>query len=558
MRFVALLLLLSAISGAQAAAVGDLILRDGAIYTLDTKQPWVTALVIQGGHIVYVGDDAGTQAYLGQGTRIIELHGEMVLPGFHDAHIHPMSGAMRLLRCALGDAKSQAQLYAEVSVCAAAKPTHPWFFGEGLPDPLFAGLTREKLDALVPDRPALIRNGDGFTAWANSKALIAAGIDPEATGPEVAGLERDPKTRRPTGVLTGDAAELVRNKIPPPSEAEYREALHRATAMANSFGITSLFDASVSGSMFDAYHAADEAGELTVRVMAAQWVDPEQGLDQIDEMVKRRQALRGKRFRADAAKIFLDGEIDMHTASMLAPYADTPDSRGPAIPPDILDAIVQRLDADGFLIHMHAMGDGSVRAGLDSIEHAMQVDGPADRRDQIAHVGVADPSDIPRFAKLGITANFTSIWFQADDPASADTIKVLGPERSKWMFPIGSIAATGARITAGSDWPQLSMNPLEGIQYAMTRQPLDGSKPPLQPEQRVGLPLMIAAYTKNAAWAVHDDSLDGTIEVGKAADLVVLDQNLFKIDVMSIHKTRVLLTLLDGEPVYRDPKWGWH
>jgi hypothetical protein len=535
------------------AATGVTVLLDGAVYTLDDKHPWATALVIKDGRIAYVGGEAGLKPYL-SGARIIDLHGAMVLPGFHDAHIHPMSGAMRLLLCDLSGAKTPQQLYDGVSKEAATG--NPWVFCNGVPDSLTMGLDRARLDALVPDRPVFIRNATGFKAWANSKALAAGGIDPDGTGPAIAGVERDPKTHKPTGVLDDDATSLVRSKVPAPTEAQYREALKRATATANSFGITSLFDAAVSGSMFDAYHAADQAGELTVRVVAAQLVDADRGLDQVDEMVKRRETLRGRRFRPDAAKIFLDGESAEHTASLLAPYADTPDSRGPVIPQDQLDAMVQKLDAAHFLIHMHAMGDGSVRAGLDSIEHAMKVDGPQDRRDQIAHVGVVDPADIPRFGKLGITANFTSIWFQADDGASADTMKVLGPERSRYMFPIGSIAAAGGRLTAGSDWPQLTLSPLDGIQYAMTRQPLDGSKPPLQPNERIGLAAAIAAYTRDAAWAVREDKLDGTLEVGKAADIVVLDRDLFKIDVMSIHKTRVLLTLLDGKPVYRDAKFN--
>jgi hypothetical protein len=556
MRLAAAFFLLLTASDASVSA--DLILRDGAIYTLNAKQPWATALVIHDGRIAYVGDDAGARPYMDKGARVVDLHGDMVLPGFHDAHIHPMSGAMRLLGCKLGDARTAQQLDAMVRAEAATK--HAWVFCNGVPDALGGGLSRAKLDALVPDRPAFVRTGDGFTAWANSKAFAAAGIDPQGTSPVVEGLERDPKTHRLTGLLKGDATSLVRNKVPPPTEAEYREALRRATTMANSFGITSLFDASVTPPMLDAYHAADLAGELTVRVVAAQRVEPELGVAQVDDFMARRDRVAGKRFRADAAKIFMDGEIEMHTAAMLAPYADTPDSCGHIYTKEQLDelaTIVRRLDAEGFLIHFHAMGDGAVHAALDALEKAQRANGPADRRHQIAHVGVADPADIPRFGKLGIMANFSPIWFQADDPASAPTMAVLGPERSKWMFPIGSIVAAGGRITAGSDWPQPSMNPLEFMQYAVTRQPLDGSKPPLQPEQRVSLEAILAAYTREAAWAVREDTLDGTIEVGKAADLVVLDQNLFKVDVMSIHKVHVLLTLLAGAPVYRDPKFAW-
>ena len=526
-------------AGSADAGADDAVLHNGAVYTLNDKEPWATALVIHEGRIAYVGDEAGLKPYLA-GARVIDLHGAMVLPGFQDAHIHPMSGAMRLLQCDLSGAKTLQDVEQAVKADAAAKPAHPWVFCNSLPETLGPKLTRRLLDNWSPDKPAFIRTYTGFSAWANSKALIAAHRPADGSG-----------------ALTGDAVNAVRYTVPPPSAAEYREALQRASAMANRAGITSLFDAAANPDMLDAYHAADLAGELTVRVTAAQRVDADQGLDQVDAMVKRRGEVQGNRFKADAAKIFLDGELDQHTAFMLAPYADDPTSRGPVIPQDQLDALVQKLDAAGFLIHMHAMGDGAVHAGLDSVEHAMQMDGPADRRDQIAHVGVADPADIPRFAKLGVIANFTPLWSQAGDPAFAPASKVLGPVRAKWMYPLGSVVAAGARITIGSDWPQKTLSPLDEIQYALTRQPLDGSTPSPQPEQRITLAQALVAYTRDAAYAVRDEKLDGALEAGKAADIVVLDQDLFKIDVMAIHKTHVLLTLLDGEPVYRDPTFAW-
>lgn len=535
-RVVALASLLLAVSGVHAS---DLILRDAAIYTLDDRQPWAAAIVIHDGQIAYVGDEAGLKPYLA-GARVIDLHGAMVLPGFHDAHIHPMSGAMRLLQCDLSSAKTLPDIEKAVKADAAAKPAHPWVFCNGIPPSLGAKLTRQMLDAWSPDKPAFIRTAEGFDAWVNSKALTAAGLPPGGAG-----------------ALKGDAVGTVRYKVPPPSEAEYREALRRTTAMANRAGITSLFDAATTPDMLDAYRDADLAEELTVRVVAAQRVDTDQGPGQVDALVKQRERVRGKRFNADAAKIFLDGELDQHTACMLAPYVDTPDGRGPVVPQDALDALVQELDAAGFLIHMHAMGDGAVRAGLAAIELAMRKDGPADRRDQIAHNGVIDPQDIPRFAGLGVTANFTPLWFQPGDPAFNPARQVLGPERAKWMYPMGSVLAAGGRVTIGSDWPQETLKPLDEIQYAVTRQPLDGGEPPAQPEQRISLAAAIAAYTRDAAWAVREDKLDGTLEVGKAADIVVLDQDLFKIDVLSIHKVHVLLTLLEGEPVYRDSEFIW-
>ena len=539
--------LATAVTGAQAA---DLVLKNGAVYTLDDKRPWASVIAIHDGRIAFVGeyDETGLTPYL-KDARIIDLHGAMVLPGFHDAHVHPLAGAIRLLQCDLSTAKSLQDIGAAVKAYAAANPTQPWIFCNNLGRQYANGLNRERLDAWAPDRPVFARTTEGTVGWMNSKGLQLSGIDPHGTTPVSADLPRDP-AYHPWGVLMGSLLEQARGRIPAPSPADYREALRRFCAMANSSGITSVFEAAGTPGMLDTYHAADLAGELTLRITAAQRVDADKGVDQIDGMVKRREQLRGKRFNADAAKIFLDGEIDERTAAMLQPFPGF----GDGINQPQLDELVQELDAEGFLIHMHAMGDGAVRAGLDAIEHAALRHGPADRRDQIAHVGVADPADIPRFAKLGVIADFTPLWFQQDDAAFQPAADLLG-KRAKWMYPMGSVVATGAHVTIGSDWPQETLRPLDEIQYAVTRQPLDGGKPTPQPQQRVTLAQAIAAYTQEGAWAVRDEKLDGTLEVGKAADIVVLDQNLFNIDVMSIHKTHVLLTLLDGEPVYRDPKF---
>jgi predicted amidohydrolase YtcJ len=421
-------------------------MRGGIVHTPDGARPRATAVVVEGTRIVYVGDDEGARDYARGDARVIELSGRMVLPGFHDAHVHPMSGGIRLL-------------------------------GEG--------------------------------------------------------------------------------RIANPTQAQYREALRRSSAMANGFGITSVFEASASPALLDAYQAADRAGELTVRVVAAQRVDPRRGPEQVDQMVAHRERTAGARFRAGAAKIFLDGEISEHTAALLAPYEDATGTSGKLyFPPEALDAIVARLDAEGFDVHVHAMGDRAVRAGLDAIERAIRANRPRDRRHQLAHVGVAHPDDVARFARLGVGANFTPHWAQAGDPAMAPIQKALGAPRSRWIHPIASIAAAGATITAGSDWPSDFMNPLVEMQVAVTRQPLDGREAPVQPSERIGLALAIAAYTRNAAWAARQEAT-GTIAVGKTADLVVLEKDLFDVKALELHQVRVLLTLLDGEPVYRAPGFEW-
>jgi predicted amidohydrolase YtcJ len=243
---------------------------------------------------------------------------------------------------------------------------------------------------------------------------------------------------------------------------------------------------------------------------------------------------------------------------MLEPYAGAPGVRGELmIEPRALDALVRRLDAEGFLIHMHAMGDGAVRAGLDAIEHAIGANGARDRRHQLAHLGVVAPGDIPRFGRLGVMANFQPLWAQSDDEAYGPTQAALGATRSRWMYPMASIAAAGGRILASSDWPSPSMNPLDAIQVAVTHQPLDGSKPSAQADERLSLAAILAACTIDAAWAAREETINGSIEVGKSADLVVLDRNLFETDVLKLHEARVLLTLLDGDPEYRDSSFAW-
>ncbi|TMA98979.1 MAG: hypothetical protein E6J64_22675, partial [Deltaproteobacteria bacterium] len=281
----ALLLALLARTPARGEPAGNLILRGAAIYTLDAARPWASALVIQNGRIGYVGDDTGALAFAGPGTRALALGGRMVIPGFHDSHIHPMTGGMRLLRCRLNDFRAAQQVYAAVRACAAAKPKGTWLLGGGWSPEAFArgGPSRRKLDELVPDRPALLTTEDGYTAWVNTSALALAGIATDGSGSQVEGIERDPTTHKPTGILKDEAVSFVRRHAPQPTEAEYREALRRSTAIANRFGITSLVDANAGEPVLDAYRAAEVAGELTVRVVAAQRIDLSRGVIRMKE-----------------------------------------------------------------------------------------------------------------------------------------------------------------------------------------------------------------------------------------------------------------------------------
>jgi predicted amidohydrolase YtcJ len=331
--------------------------------------------------------------------------------------------------------------------------------------------------------------------------------------------------------------------------------LRAGLALANRFGIVSIIEASAGPETLDAYAALDKSGELTVRVLASLYVDTDRGVAEVRRLAGLRRRYAGGRLKATAAKIFADGVMEPHTAALLEPYIDRPGDRGtPLLEPEAFDALARALDLAGFQIHVHAIGDRAVRMALDAFEAAGRSNGFRDMRHHIAHLELIDPADIPRFKQLGAAANFQALWAYADTYITDLTLPILGPRRSRWLYPIGSVARTGARIAGGSDWSVSSMNPLLAIQVALTRRGPDA--PPGEawiPEERVDLMTMLRAYTVNGAWLSHDERTRGTLEAGKAADLIVLDRDLFAIPASEIGRAKVLLTLLDGREVFRDP-----
>ena len=556
-----IVVLLACLSACSSERPADLVLRGGAVYTVDANRSWANAVAVRDGHIIYVGDDEHAKMHIGPHTQVVELVGRMVLPGLHDSHIHPMSGAYsRLMQCRLHDLEWPGEVFAAVRKCAADLKDGEWLMGTGLDPAIFdePGLNRTVLDELVPDRPANLTTEVAIPALVNSRALAAADIDVNTPDPPNGVIERDPSTGEPTGILRGgDAVYLVRKWFPIPTSARYREALRRGTAMANQYGITSLIDASVSAPMFDAYCEADIAGELTARVVASHFYDYRRDVGQIDEMVPRKDQKCGGRFRADAVKIFVDGGVQERTAALLEPYFDDPETTGRLrFTPELLNEIVARLDAEQFQVHMHVYGDRAIRMGLDAIERAIEANGPRERRHQLAHVMVWDQEDIPRLKQLGVTANFQPLLPFDQSGAIDRADDRLGPDRSRWVMPIATVVESGSTVVAGSDWPSPSMNPLLAMQMAITRRPPDGSEAAWLPEQRVDLAEMIGAYTIAGAWLAREEAINGSIEVGKAADLIVLEKNLFDVDLMALKDVRVLLTLLEGKPVYSDREFG--
>lgn len=541
-------------TGAFAADTpADRVFLNGAVYTVNADQPWATAVAVRGPRIAYVGGNEGARHYVGQATEVIDLDGRMLMPGFHDSHMHPMAAGTRFLRCGLHGLAWPDEVLEKIAECAEEDQAESWFRGVGLADEVFEGTGphRSVLDDLVPHRPAFITNESGYLAWLNTAALEAAGIGANTPDPDKGRIERDPETGEPSGVLRDAAAGMIYNLIPPPPAADLRKALALASQLANSFGITSCNAAKVRPAHHDAYVEADRAGEIRLRVQASLSWDPEDGPGQLDTLIGRREEAPGFRYRADAVKLTLDGDFRRRTAALLEPYAGSPEDRGEvAIDATVLRDLVRQVDGADFQVHVHAVGDRAVRNALDAIDHAIAANGPRDRRHHLAHIELIDPDDLPRFARLGITADYQALWAYLS-PGMQIEVEALGPDRAQRLIQIRSMLDTGARVVAGSDWISESMNPLFGIQVAVTRRPPDGGGPAWLPDERATLAEMIEAYTINGAWLARQEQETGSIEVGKAADLVVLEENLFEIDPMRIKDVAVLLTLLDGDPVFR-------
>jgi predicted amidohydrolase YtcJ len=550
--------LLLGVAGCGGGEPADLVLRHGAIYPLAGDTLTVEALAIRNGRIVYAGPDAGARSFIGDRTTQLELDGRMVLPGFHDIHIHPVSG-IGLAEPVLADLDTPEEILDSVRRYAASHPDLVWIRGAGWQLPVFpdANPRKELLDEAVPDRPVFLRAADGHSAWVNSRALDVAGVTAATPDPVNGRIERDPATGEPTGTLRESAMDLVSRQLPPRTQAEVEAGIRRALAMANRFGITSVHEANAGPELLRAYASLDSANQLTARVVAAMETDPKAGPAQVDSLRAWRGRYRGARyFSPSAAKIFADGVIEAKTAALLEPYAGGTDRGEANLSPGALDSLVAAIDAAGLQVHVHAIGDRAVRMTLDAMERARQHNGPRDARPIIVHLELIDPADIPRFARLGVIPSFQPLWAYADEYITRLTEPVLGPTRSRWLYPIGSLARSGARMAAGSDWSVSSMNPLEAIQVAVTRRAPDTTAGQAWiPEETVDLRTMLTAYTMGGAFASREEGSNGSLEPGKAADLIVLDQNLYRIPPTRIHQVKVLMTLLEGREVFRDPSW---
>jgi hypothetical protein len=559
-----LLLCAAAFTRAQGRFVepADIIVVHGHVYTEDPKKPWAQAVAIYRGKIVAVGDDPEIERRRGMGTKVINAGGKLVLPGFVDCHIHFMEGSAKLAWVRLEDAKSISEIRYKLRSYAAQNPGEGWILGHGWNYGMFGpGKLPDKqdLDDIFPNRAVSLEGFDGHTYWVNSKALALAGITRDTPNPPNGTIVRDPATGEATGALEESATDLVDRVRPPMTRVEKLLALRAGMKWANKNGLTRIHAAGghfLSGDFenLDLFDEMRKRGDLTVRVQIAYFLDPPvlrpQDIETIENAKKK---FSNDWLSASEVKLRLDGVIESHTAAMLEPYTDNPSVKGTLFwEPDNYKAAVAELDKRGFQLYTHAIGDLAVRTALDAYENAETRNHKRDHRPRIEHIETIAASDIPRFGKLGVIASMQPLHSYPGADILDVWVHNVGPERASRAWAWKSISDAGGRFCFGSDWPVVTLNPWEGIQAAVTRQTADG-KPEagFVPEQRLTVAQAIDGYTLGAAFAGRHEKTEGSLEVGKFADLIILSQNIFDVNPHKIDATKVVTTIVSGRVVYQ-------
>ena len=547
-------------------AQADIVFENGSVFDGRRLLPSSTRVAISGKDIIGVGSDI--DGMVGPGTRTVDLDGGLLLPGFTDAHIHPIEGGLERMRCDLSPASTRDEYLAIIRSYADAHPELPWILGGGWQLAAFPGgvPAASDLDAVVGRRPVFLANRDHHGAWVSTRALELAGIDRNTPDPIDGRIERH-ADGSPSGVLQEGARLLVSRHIPEDTDDDNYSALLTAQQYLHSVGVTGWQDAIVGdygnhSDTGDVYLRAARNGDLTARVVAALWWDRNRGAEQIPELVARRDQLVHERFAASSIKIMQDGIPENQTAAMIDPYVVPAGCRCGAeglgsglsfVDPAVLGDYVAALDALAFQIHFHAIGDRAVREALDAFGEARRRNGPSANRHHIAHVQVVHPHDVPRFAELDVTANLQTLWASFEPQMIELNLPVLGDERAAWQYPFADLARAGAELASGSDWPVTTPDPWAALHVAVNRTlpPGDADYTPrvFYPAQALRLEQALASYTSGSARINGHDSA-GRIKAGFDADLVVVDRDPFASPAELISETRTRETWVRGRRVF--------
>jgi predicted amidohydrolase YtcJ len=540
----------------------------GPVFCSNAARSTASAVAVDDrGTIVAVGGDAEVSSYLARADEVVDLAGRLLVPGFIDAHVHPVMAGVEMGQCNLTGTDTVAGYAELIGQYAAAHPDRPWILGGGWSMAAFPGgrPTRHDVDAVVSDRPFFLPNRDHHSYWANTRALALAGIDASTPDPDDGRIERD-SAGEPTGLLHEGAGHLIERLLPEPSQADYDEGLRVAQSYLHSLGIVGWQDAwtryGEGANEHEAYRRASREGWLTARVRGALWWDRSCPATEVADAVAELVRLRAEvgddgNYRATSVKIMQDGVAETFTAAMLEPYLDrcghATDNTGHSfLTAELLREVVAALDAADFQIHVHALGDRAVRETLDALDAARALNGTSGRRHHLAHLQIVHPDDIRRFRQLGATATIQALWACHEPQMDDLTIPFLGDRRSGWQYPFGDLFRDGASLAMGSDWPVSSPDPLQAIHIAVTRTDVSApaGTPPLDAEQGLTLATALAAYTAGSAYINGVDDRRGTIAPGMAADLVVLDRNPFEGAIDEIGHTGVDRTYVDGRLVF--------
>ena len=543
-------------AGVDAA---DRVFLNGAIYTVDEERSWAEAVAVSDGRIVYVGDNDGAGRYIDDATEVTDLRQQMMLPGFHDSHVHILMGVMADDECNLLRVPTVEEVAAKLKSCTtlAGIGDDGWILGGGWGEWLWPDANPQKglLDILFPDNPVYLESSFGHAAWINSRAMEIVGIDESTPNPEAGIIEHDPETGAPSGTLRESAMMLVKDKIPPMTLAQRTTRVGAGVDYAHSVGITAVIEPGLDEAALEPIlNLADTKG-LDLRAVASlspiSWIAGTFD-DAVFEFLKRREQWRRPNLDVDSVKIYMDGVIEFGTSPLLEPYEDEQYGSGEYFyEQDVVNEYFTRFDQMDLQVHVHAIGDAAIRRALDGFAAMREANGMSDNRHQIVHLQLIHEDDRPRFGELNVGAVFQSLWAYPDPAAMELDVPLLGEERTWQMYPIASVQEAGGRIVGGSDFWVTDLNPLLAIETAITRQdPWTNEGPLLNEDESVDLDTMIAAYTINGAYQMNLDDVQGSIEVGKRADLVVLDRNLFNVPASEISDAQVTMTLFNGRTVY--------
>ncbi len=549
---------------AQAA---DTIFVDAKVYTVNEQQPWAQAVAVKAGKIVYVGSNEGANALIGQHTQVTDLDGKMLLPGFIDTHAHPTMAAMLSDSLELNFNDDEAALLKQIKEYVDDNPDKPGYTGMGFYAANFKnGLPHKtQLDAIESNKPIVLLDSGGHTAWVNSKALELAGIDKNTPDPIPGShfYQRDEKGN-PTGYCL-ESQSFLPMLAPFAKVDEIVESAPEVLWLMNSAGITTVFDAGMAGfeqQGFSAFQALEKKGELPLRLVGSYMVqNPNVVPIAISEIKRLNKEFASDLISPSVIKIHNDGTKEALTAAMSEDYSNDKGNKGTTLlGPKALTDFVKDINQAGIDIHIHAIGDQAISEALDAFE-AARLDAPSQgNRFSIAHNEFMEDRDLKRFAALDVVAQTTPIWFASG--ADEMVQKIMGNTRADKLNRFKSVELAGGTLSFGSDFPTESLAgvfPTYNMEVGMTRQYVGEPNSKIaQPEsERLSLKSMIKGYTLNAAYQLNMETEIGSIEVGKKADLVVLQDNLFEVDVYDIHGVRVDSSYVDGKQVYARNWQSW-